>query len=255
MDTTTLIYITAVLFFFVAFAYASVGLGGGSSYTALMAILGYGTAVIPMVSLMLNLAVTAIGSINFIRHKHGSFRLVWPFLATSMPMAYLGGAIALPKIIFYGLLIGSLIFVAIRIYFWSNTSFKLRFSSPARIAVSLFAGAVLGFLAGTVGIGGGIFLVPLIIVLGLGNNKEAAACGTVFIFLNSLFGLVARLQYQAIDLKLYIPLLLAVVLGGFLGSWLGATRLSPKLMEKVLGAVIVVAIVALGRKFYLEIMT
>jgi uncharacterized protein len=252
LDLIDSIYIVAILFFIIAFIYSSVGLGGGSSYTALMAILGFGAAAIPMISLSLNLLVTAIGSVNFIRNRHGNIKLILPFLVTSMPMAYVGGAIQLPKGVFYWLLLLSLVFVAIRIYFWSNTSLKLNLNQAGKLTISLLSGAVLGFIAGTVGIGGGIYLVPLIIVLGLGSSKEAATCGTIFVFLNSLLGLIARLQYNAIDLTNYIPLLVAVILGGFLGSWLGSFKFSPRVLEKVLGVIVVVAIVALGRKVFIE---
>ncbi len=112
----------------------------------------------------------------------------------------------------------------------------------------LFAGAVLGLVAGIVGIGGGIYLVPLIIILGLGTTKEAAACGVIFIWLNSLSGLLARVQYNAIDLHEYVPLIFAVFLGGALGSFMGAGRYSAQTMERVLGVLVMVAIVLLFRK-------
>jgi uncharacterized membrane protein YfcA len=240
-------YIIAILFFLIAFTYSSVGLGGGSSYTALMAILGFGALAIPMISLSLNLIATSVGSYNFLRNRHARFRLILPFLVTSIPMAYLGGALNLPKDIFYWVLLVSLCFVATRIYFWKNTSFSLNIDQSGKIIISLLSGSILGLLAGIAGIGGGIFLVPLIIVLGLGTEKEAAACGAIFIWLNSLFGLAARLQYNAIDLTDYVPLVVAVLLGAVLGSHLGSSRLAPKTMEKILGLIIIVAIFALGR--------
>jgi len=241
-------YILAVLFFIVAFAYSSVGLGGGSSYTALMAIFGINTLAIPMISLSLNLFVTSIGSYNFIRNKHGNIKLIVPFLISSMPMAYLGGALKLPKEIFYWVLLLSLVFVAVRIYFWQNTTIKLNIGQKRKIIISLLAGSVLGLVAGIVGIGGGIYLVPLIIILGLGTEKEAAACGAIFIWLNSFSGLLSRFQYNSIDLTSYIPLIIVVLAGGSLGSFMGSSKFSPKLMEKILGAVIIVAIFLLAKK-------
>lgn len=243
-------YFLATLFFVVAFIYSSVGLGGGSSYTALMAIFGMNILAIPMISLSLNLLVTTFGSFNFLRNKHGKIKLVLPFLISSMPMAYLGGALRLPKEIFYWVLLISLIFVAARIFFWQNTTIKLDINQKEKIIISLFAGSALGLVAGIVGIGGGIYLVPLIIILGLGTEKEAAACGAIFIWLNSLSGLLARLQYNSIDLTDYIPLIIAVLAGGFLGSFMGSFKFSPKLMEKILGAVIVIAILFLAKKLY-----
>lgn len=241
-------YILAALFFIVAFIYSSVGLGGGSSYTALMAIFGMNALAIPMVSLVLNLFSTSAGSFNFIRYKHGNLRLIAPFLISSMPMAYLGGSLEVAKEIFYWALLVSLVFVAARIYLWKNTTIKLNLDQKGKIILSLFSGSVLGLIAGIVGIGGGIYLVPLIIILGLGTEKEAAACGAIFIWLNSLSGLLSRLQYNSIDLMNYIPLIIAVFIGGFMGSLLGSSRFSPKLMEKMLGAVIIVAIIFLIKK-------
>jgi uncharacterized membrane protein YfcA len=241
------IYFIATLFFIVALCYSSVGLGGGSSYTALMVVTGFSSAAIPMVSLILNLFVTSIGSYNFIRNKHARVGLVVPFLLASMPMAYLGGALQLSKDVFYRVLLLSLIVVVLRIYFWRNTAFRLELGKTGKIVVSLLAGAILGLVAGIAGIGGGIYLVPLIIILGLGTEHQAAACGAIFVWLNSLMGLISRLQYNAIDLTACMPLIVAVVLGGALGSWLGASRLSRNAMEKILGVIVIVAIVMLSR--------
>ena len=235
-------YILAVLFFIVAFTYSSVGLGGGSSYTALMAIFGINTLAIPMISLSLNLFVTSIGTYNYIRNKHGNIKLIVPFLISSMPMAYIGGSLKLPKEIFYWVLLMSLVFVAVRIYFWQNTTIKLNIGQKGKITISLFAGSILGLVAGIVGIGGGIYLVPLIIILGLGTEKEAATCGAIFIWFNSFSGLLSRLQYNSIDLTNYIPLIVAVLAGGILGSFMGSFKFSPKVMEKILGSVILLAI-------------
>lgn len=248
MELITLPELLAVLFFIVAFTYSSVGLGGGSSYTALMAVFGVSTMVIPMVSLTLNLFVTSIGSFNFIRNRHARINLILPFLISSIPMAYFGGSLKLPTEIFYWILFISLVFVAIRIYFWRSTTIKLNIDRKRKTIISLTAGSILGLVAGIVGIGGGIYLVPLIIILGLGTEKEAAACGAIFIWLNSLSGLISRLQYNSIDLTAYIPLIAVVMAGGTLGSFMGSFKFSPRTMERVLGAVIIVAIIFLGKK-------
>ncbi len=238
----------AALFFIVAFIYSSVGLGGGSSYTALLTLFGVSTLAIPMISLSLNVFVTSVGSFNFIRKGHARFKLILPFLISSIPMAYLGGALKVPKELFYWVLLISLVFVALRIYIWQDTTIKLNIDQKGKILLSLVSGSVLGLLSGIVGIGGGIYLVPLIIIFGLGSQKEAAACGALFIWLNSVSGLLARFQYNSINLSDYIPLIAAVFAGGILGSFMGAVKFSPKVMEKVLGTVIIVAIVFLLKK-------
>lgn len=241
-------YIMALLFFIIAFTYSSVGLGGGSAYTALMAVVGINTLAIPMISLTLNLFVTTIGSYNFIRNRHGKIKLILPFLISSMPMAYLGGSLKISPDIFHWLLLVSLVFVALRIYFWQNTTIKLNLNQKEKIIISLLAGSILGLIAGIVGIGGGIYLVPLIIILGLGTEKEAAACGVIFIWLNSFSGLLARLQHNPIDLTSYIPLIVAVLIGGTLGSFMGSSKFSPKVMEKILGSVILITIFLLTKR-------
>ena len=241
------IYLLAVVFLLVAFFYSSVGLGGGSSYTALLALAGAGPQVIPMVSLALNLVVTTIGALVFLGRGHGRARLILPFLATSIPMAYVGGMLHLPRTLFYLLLMVSLLFAAGRIYFPGKTR-GLDLGPGPRLALSLVAGALLGLVAGICGIGGGVYLVPLVILLGLGSEREAAACGAFFIWVNSLAGLAARLQFNHIDLVPFIPLAVAVSIGGGLGASLGAVRFSPRTMQRILGSILIVAVVFLARK-------
>ncbi len=252
MDLVASPFFLAGLFFVVALVYSAVGLGGGSSYIALMTIFGVNALAIPMVSLLLNLLVTSVGSLNFIRNRHARIKLVLPFLLSSIPMAYIGGSLQLPKKIFYWILLISLCFVALRIYIWQNTAVKLNINQKGKIIISLIAGSILGLVAGIVGIGGGIYLVPLIIILGLGTEKEAAACGAIFIWLNSFSGLVSRFQHNSIDLTGYIPLMVAVLAGGTLGSFAGSFRLSPRTMEKILGAVIIAAIILLSKKIMMS---
>jgi uncharacterized membrane protein YfcA len=241
-------YLLAVLFFVVAVLYSSVGLGGGSSYTALMAIFGVNFLAIPTVSLILNVIVTSAGSFNFVRKKHARFRLLLPFLASSIPMSYVGGSLQLQREVFYWLLVATLVFVALRIYVWESASLQLTLGKTGRVVLSLIVGSVFGFIGGAVGIGGGIYLVPLIIILGLGTEKEAAACGSLFVWLNSVSGLAARFQHNPVDLSELIPVTVAVLLGGICGSYLGASKLSPRALQRVLGVVVLVAIVLLVRK-------
>ncbi len=234
----------------VAFAYASVGLGGASTYTALMAIAGMQPVVIPTVSLSLNLIVSSIGAFNFLRNHHGRLSLIAPFLLFSVPFAYIGGSLVLPSVLFYWLLLVTLCLVAARIYFFNESRLQIGFSDRGRLLAAILIGAILGFIAGAVGIGGGVYLVPLIIILGLGTEKEAAACGAVFVWLNSVSGLVARLQYQDVNILQYWPLALAVIIGAGAGSLMGATRFSPHTMQRFLGIIILVAIIFLLKMLF-----
>jgi len=241
-------YILPILFLFVAFLYSSVGLGGGSSYTALMAIWGISYMLIPTTSLTLNLIVTLIGMINFWRNGHGRLDLIVPFLVTSIPMAYLAGTLKLPEGIFQILLLTTLIFVVIRIYFLNNLRFSFRLSGAPKWIFIFGLGGLLGFVAGTVGIGGGIYLVPLIIMFGLGSEKEAAAAGALFIWVNSLAGVIARAQKGTFDPEFILPLAVAVAIGGFFGSYLGSVKFEAKAIQKVMGVVIIIAIIFLLRE-------
>jgi uncharacterized protein len=241
------ILLLAVVFAVVAFCYASVGLGGGSSYTALLVISGAGMATIPMISLILNLLVTTSGSIVFLSRGHGRLHLISPFLAGSVPMAYLGGMLHLPRTIFYPVLLLSLAFAAVRIYLPGETK-PLRLDNRGKVLLALFCGAILGLVAGITGIGGGVYLVPLIILLGLGTAKEAAACGAMFIWANSVAGLASRLRYNSIDLVDFLPLIIGAVVGGLAGSLMGGGHFEPRTMHRMLSAVLVVAIVILGGK-------
>ena len=247
--TDLLIPITLLAFIFavVAFFYASVGLGGGSSYTALLAVFGASTMTIPLVSLTLNILVTTFGSLVFLLHGHARLRLIVPFIISSIPMAYLGGMLHLPKRIFYVLLLISLCVAAARIYF-PDTSRPVHLDQRRKILLAIGSGAILGLIAGITGIGGGIYLVPLIILLGLGNAKEAAACGAFFIWVNSVSGLLARIQYNEVDLVPNLPLVIAVVLGGMAGTLMGAGRFKVRTMQQILGSILIVAILLLGKK-------
>ncbi len=236
-------YLLPILFLFVAFIYSSVGLGGGSSYTAIMVIMGVSYTMIPTTSLTLNLVVTFIGMINFWRNGYGRLNLVGPFLITSIPMAYLAGSLEIPEIIFQIILISTLVLVAVRIYIINGLALSFQLSETQKWIMIIVLGAILGFIAGAVGIGGGIYLVPLIIMFGLGTEKEAAAAGAMFIWANSLVGIMARYNSGTFNLDFMIPLIGAVLVGGFAGSYFGSIKYNPKTIQRVMGVVIIFAII------------
>lgn len=238
--------VAPLLFFVVAFAYSSVGLGGASSYTAIMVLLGVHYVAIPTLGLLFNIIVTLLASYHFIRKGHLRFSLLLPFLVSSLPMAWLGGMLSISEEIFRWLLFISLCTVVMRIYLWPQSALTLSLDNRQKFIISLLAGAILGLVAGIVGIGGGIYLVPLILLLGLGTIKEAAAAGAVFVLLNSVIGVISRLQYNPIDIMEYSSFIIAVFCGGMLGSFMGSSRFSPRIMEQILGSIILVALGFLG---------
>lgn len=237
--------ILPILFLFVAFIYSSVGLGGGSSYIALMAIFGISYHIIPTTSLTMNLVVTFIGMINFWRNGFVKLDLILPFLAASIPMVYLAGIMELPKDIFQIILLFTLVMVAVRIYIFHHLRFSFQLTGNQKWIFIISLGGLLGFIAGTVGIGGGIYLVPLIIMFRLGSEKEAAAAGATFIWVNSLVGVIARAQIGTFDPLFILPLAGSVLLGGFAGSYMGAVRFTAKTIQHVMGGIIILAIMFL----------
>ncbi len=235
----TEILLLALGFLVIATLYASIGFGGGSSYTAALAAVGVATTMVPILSLSCNLIVSAGGVWCFQRRQHLNGPLVWPFLVSSVPAAFLGGRIPIDADLFLALLGLSLLAAAA----------SLLFSPPrresfhrVRLPVALAVGALLGLLSGVVGIGGGIFLAPTLLVLGWGRPKEVAATAAVFIFVNSLAGLAGQLtKSHPADLPtLLLPLALAVLIGGQIGSRLGSGRLPPLLIRRATGLLVMI---------------
>jgi uncharacterized membrane protein YfcA len=241
-------YLLSGIFFFVALIYSSVGMGGGSSYTALMVIFGINYLIIPSVSLSLNLIVTSIGMVNFWRNGYGRLSLIVPFIVTSIPMSYCGGFLNLPKGIFQLILLIILIIVAVKIYLFEEFKFSFYLTGNKKLFFMFSLGSILGFIAGTIGIGGGVFLVPLIIMFNLGSEKEAAASGTVFIWVNSLAGVIARINTGIFDYYFIIPLIISVLLGGCIGSYLGSFKFKVLIIQKIMGMIIIVSIIFLFRE-------
>lgn len=209
-------------FFLVALLYATVGFGGGSSYIALLAAGGVPFDMIPKISLICNILVVTGGTWNFYRSGYFDKKLVFPFVLTSMPMAFLGGLFPITENAFYVLLTLTLAFCGLRILFLPDkTPHEIRLPS---LSVSLTTGAIFGFLSGITGIGGGIFLSPLLIHLGWARAKEAASVASTFILLNSLAGLAGQFSKGLTfsHPETYLPLFIAVIFGGQIGSRIGA---------------------------------
>jgi len=246
MQSELLILIPFVLL--ISFSYSLVGLGGGSSYTALLTIVGISHVFIPSISLSLNVLVTVSAVAQFARKGHLKLKVLLPFLVTSVPAAYAGGSLELAEGLFRGILLITLIGVAARIYLWKDPVLQLPETQAFRTGLSLVIGALLGFVAGAVGIGGGIYLVPIIIVTGIASTKEAAATGAAFILINSIAGLAARSSWSELPWDLIFPLGATVLVGGLVGSYVGSEKWTSKTVRKVLGVIILAAIVLLVHK-------
>lgn len=225
-----------------ALLYSSVGHGGATIYLAILTLAGYAAHDITTTVLVLNILAAAIGFVMFGLAGHLRWRLLWPFLLASVPFAYLGGRTPLSNATTSLLLGLVLLAAALRFLMISRPpGFQLRLEGWRFFAVALPLGAVLGFLAGATGIGGGIFLSPILFAIGWASLKEAGAVASAFIVLNSLAGLAAKLPRSPLDTHLLLPLTAVVAMGALVGSFAGARRLPPRALQAMLGAVLLAA--------------
>lgn len=225
-----------------ALLYTSVGHGGATAYLAVLTLAGYHVADLVTTVLVLNVLAAGIAFIHFRQAGHLRARLLFPFLVTSVPAAYLGGLVPLSGRT-QGILLGlALLAGAARFLLVSKPpDLHVPRSGPAFHVGAPILGGILGFLAGTTGIGGGIFLSPILLALGWADIKETASVSSAFIALNSLAGLAAKLPRAPLDTVLLAPLAITVVLGAAAGAWMGARKLHTRAMQVLLGIVLLVA--------------
>jgi uncharacterized membrane protein YfcA len=230
------------LFLLAAMLYSSVGHGGASAYLAILVLAGYARPEIAPTVLILNILVTVTGFANYFRAGHFTPRILWPFILASIPAAYLGGMISLSQQTFSGILGGALFIAGLRFTLFSKPILPRPPVKPSWIyGIGLPVGLALGFLAGLIGIGGGIFLSPLLLLMGWADAKQTAAVSAAFIILNSLSGLAAHALNGTIHPELAVPLGLTVLIGGQIGSWWGAWKVPPKILQQILGVVLLIA--------------
>ncbi len=228
------------IFFFLASAlYASVGHGGASAYLAVMGLSGMAPAEMKPIALTLNIAVSLVALSMFARAGHFRYRLFWPLAFASMPAAFLGGWLRAPDTIFKLLLGAALLFGAWRLAF-GKSSDDLPPRTP-RLPALLGLGAALGFLSGLIGIGGGIFLTPLLLFFRWSTSQTAAAVSAAFIFANSVSGLAGFLVKDGAIPVLTWTLLPTVLIGGWLGSTWGSCRAGSPALRRALAVALVVA--------------
>ncbi len=223
----------------VAVLYSSVGHGGASGYIAALALFSVTPAVFKPTALVLNILVSSVTTFCFVRAGHFSWRLFWPFAATSIPCSFIGGYLSLPVHLYRPLVGAVLLFSACRLFF--RTECADAETRPPSVPVALTLGALLGLLSGLTGVGGGIFLSPLLLLLKWGKAREVSAVAALFILVNSISGLLGHLSsLQAIPY--FAPLLaVAALIGGSVGAVLGSHRLPVAAVLKSLAVVLVVA--------------
>lgn len=242
----------AFAFFLTALLYAAAGFGGGSTYAALLVLADTDYRAVPILSLLCNILVVSVGTWRFAREGHLDWRRSWPLFLLSVPAAWLGGQLPIGETLFVGLLAISLL-VAGLLMLWQP--YWKREAVAARRArwIEPVAGGVLGFLAGVVGIGGGIFLAPLLYLLRWGAPRAIAATCAAFILVNSIAGLAGQaskgLGAAGAVMADHAALFPAVVVGGFIGSGFGAKRIDPKWVRVLTALLILYVAIRLGLRF------
>jgi uncharacterized protein len=234
-----------ILFFFLAIAavYASVGFGGGSSYLAILTFYAFPFQEMKLTALICNIIVVTGGTLIYVRKKQVNWRKVIPLVAASVPMAYLGAIIKLSQDTFFIILGCSLLAAAVllwiktRKYDTEVVSYKANYFKEAAI------GGLIGLLSGMVGIGGGIFLSPVLNLMKWDTSKKIAATASLFILVNSISGIAG----QATHLTEYVStnrialLCVAVVVGGQIGSRMGALKFDHLTVRRVTAVLVFAA--------------
>ena len=230
------------LFLIVAFLHSSVGLAGGTTYSALLILYGISYASVPSISLTFNLIVSLVTSLQYYFSAHLAIKKVLPFLLFSIPFSYLGSLVLISQVSFLVILVICLMIVIIKLQFPLNKKKTLINNKKAAFFFTSFIASILGFISGVIGIGGGIFLVPIMIVFQFATVKQASACGAIFIFFNSAVALITRLannQYNfSIELADLTYFLIFLLLGTFWGSYLGSKKFPPILLKNILSFVL-----------------
>ena len=236
--------IIAVLFFAAAALYASVGHAGASAYLAVMGLYNFAPSAMKPTALALNILVAAVTTFKCYRAGLFSWQLFWPFAVVSVPAAFIGGATTLPAR-WYKVVVGiALLFAAVWMFRSSLKPFKI-VAHPPPLLAAVVAGLAIGFLSGLTGVGGGIFLSPLLLYMGWAETRATSGVAAPFILVNSIAGLLGHFSSVA-QLPSNIPVWgVAVVLGGWIGASYGSKRAPPSVLRQLLALVLIVASVKL----------
>jgi uncharacterized protein len=233
----------AGLVLIIAFLYASVGFGGATGYLAVMSLFDIPSTIAASTALSLNVIVSGIAFVNYTRYGHLQVNLLWPFLITSIPAAFVGGTLQVGQVSYQVLLNLVLLYVALRMLLGNSKMTFSQYANPPIWLVAILVGAVLGLLSGILGVGGGIFLAPIILLSGWGSPKHAAASSAGFIFFNSIAGLTGRAWSGTLQFGEHGPLLIVLgIVGGIAGSYLGARHLPGQVIRRLLGLVLLIAV-------------
>ena len=243
--------ILSILFFITAILYSSVGFGGGSTYLALLLIWGVPYTIFPIIALSCNIIVVSGNCYNYIRAGNFNLKLLIPYLIGSIPLAFIGGTLPIEKKFFEILLFlvlslaGCLLLINFKSYDDKQESYK---NIP--FLVSVIIGGILGFTSGIVGIGGGIFLSPILFLIRVARPKHIVTAASLFILINSVFGIVGQLTKNLNFSEVYsfFYLLIAVLIGGQIGNYLNLKIFPTRLLALITSGLVLFVAIRMGFK-------
>jgi len=241
--------ILTIFFFITAILYSSVGFGGGSTYLALMLIWDVPFYIFPIIALICNIIVVTSNSINFLRTKNINLNLLTPYLIGSVPFAFFGASIPIDKNLFEILLFLILLIAGFFLLLESKSFNKdqVTIKHIPKI-LSIIIGSIIGFISGLIGIGGGIFLSPILFLLKAGYPKHITSTASIFILINSVFGVAGQLTKNIVlnEFLNYWPLFIAVLIGGQIGSFLNIKILSNKVLAVMTSFLVIFVAMRIG---------
>ena len=243
----------AILFLVTALLYSSVGFGGGSTYLALLLLWEIPYLVFPVIALSCNIIVVSGNCFNYIRAGNLNLRLLYPYLIGSIPLAYVGGSLPVEKQLFEILLFIVLLVAGILLLFnFKSYDDKEESYKEIPIFVSVLIGGLLGFISGVLGIGGGIFLSPILFLIRAGKPKYIATTASLFILINSISGLIGQLTKNAVlaEIQNYWYLLIAVFVGGQIGNVLNLKIFPARILALVTAFLVLFVGIRMGIRFF-----
>mgnify|MGYP001362645070 FL=1 len=245
--------ILSILFFVTAIFYSSVGFGGGSTYLALLLIWGIPYSIFPVIALTCNIIVVFGNCFNYIRAGNLNIKLLLPYLIGSIPLAFFGGSLQIEKELFEILLFlvlmlaGTLLLINFKSFDDNEDTFK---NIPK--IISILIGGFIGFISGVVGIGGGIFLSPILFLIRAGKTQHIVTSASLFILINSVSGIIGQLTKNEVlnEISNYWILLLAVLIGGQIGNFLNLKIFSTRILALVTSALVLFVAIRIGLKIF-----
>tara|TARA_Y100001935_G_scaffold9903_1_gene7687 strand:+ start:1104 stop:1850 length:747 start_codon:yes stop_codon:yes gene_type:complete len=246
--------ILSILFFITAILYSSVGFGGGSTYLALLLIWDIPYYIFPIVALFCNVIVVSGNSVNYIRAGNFNIKLLVPFLLGSIPFAFFGGTIVIKKELFEILLFVVLSIAGLLILFNSKAYDENKLIiKKISVALSFIIGSILGLVSGIVGIGGGIFLSPILFLLKAENPKVIATTASLFILINSISGILGQLTKDVVlnDMQNYWILFLSVFIGGIIGNYMNLKIFSNRVLTIITSVLVIFVALRIGYKIFI----